>query len=65
MNQEEYVNNLKKELVGRNIKTAQSLYNIRIVKQDGESFFTTLEYYPDRINVEVVKGVIVDIVSLG
>ena len=38
---------------------------VRVVKADGENLPRTAEYRPNRLNVEVVKGKIVNVESIG
>lgn len=38
---------------------------VRVVKADGENLPRTAEFRPNRLNVEVVKGKVVNVESIG
>ena len=38
---------------------------IRVVREDGNGRFFTSEHCPNRINVSVASGVIIEVVSIG
>ena len=38
---------------------------MRIIKKDGENLVVNLEYVKSRVNVEVIKGIVVKIINIG
>lgn len=47
-------------IIGRNINDARRIYpNIRVVKRNGQDVPTTMDYRPDRINVETRNNIVV------
>lgn len=40
-------------------------FDLRVIRQDGESFITTAEYNGKRVDVEVEKGIVVKILTLS
>jgi len=61
---------IKKLVVGSTVDSASAAvqqigWSLRVMRQDGESFFVTLDYDPSRVNVEVVAGKITAVTSVG
>lgn len=51
-------------LIGKHITEARRIYpNIRVVIRDGVDLPTTLDYRPERINVETRNGIIIRILG--
>lgn len=52
-------------IVGKNINDARGIYpDIRVVVQDGQDLVTTMDYRPERINVETNNNIITRVVGL-
>ena len=52
-----------KQIIGKSETEARQLIKapIRVVSKDGENLFLTCDYHPDRINLKIEKGKIVEI----
>ena len=56
-------------IVGKSVEDAKKIitkpYYIIVTKEDGESFYITMQYDPHRIHVTVEKGIITEITGLS
>lgn len=57
-------------LIGKTEKEAENTLEqqgkkMRVTQRDGEPFMCTMDYWPDRINVVVEMGKIIQIVGIG
>lgn len=60
------VEELKEKIVGLTPLKARKVYpNIRVVKEEGFDVKVGPEYRPERVNVGIKSGKIVEIVNLG
>ena len=47
-------------------KAAEELgLTVRVAREDGEDLALTMDYQPNRLNVEVADGVVTGVVSVG
>jgi hypothetical protein len=48
-----------KTVLGHTLSWCKERYNVRVAREDGESFALTCDYVVTRLNVEIEKGVVV------
>lgn len=58
------------DIIGKNINEARGIatskgLTIRVMEEDGESYVGTCDFRPDRINVVVKEGKVVEITGNG
>jgi hypothetical protein len=46
-------------------KLMESGYHLRIMEQDGQYLIGTCDYWPNRINVAIEKGVVKKVLGVG
>jgi len=42
-------------------KIKEANHKVRVVAEDGEDFFVTMDYWPDRLNLKIVAGKVVEV----
>lgn len=55
----------EEDLLGLTLHAARQIANVRPTKIDGEYMIATMDFRPERINVEIKDGVIVAILGHG
>lgn len=57
---------LQKELIGKTVKEAQQIHPfIRAVTVNGKSMVVTMDFQPDRVNVEIENDIIIGVKYFG